>query len=1410
MVLERGEGEGVVPECVDNDGDGFGFGNSCRPDCNDNDRTVTDQCYRCRPDDVRAGCACRPGTAPLPCDVTTDSNRGAENICLLGQRDCVNGVWSTCQQWRPAFPGASRYIGPVSECPGSCLPGCHHQVICHEGADAIPAGSSGVGTGSSTHAVFCPPEARTPGTRGGITGACTSGTGNAYNRAVSPQPWVDACAEPGSIRLLANSDDGTVTDTLPFTFNYYGVPQTSVGISANGMLGFPTASMLWTSQPLPYASIQNSIFAFWDDIETRGGGICVALVGTAPNRRYIVQWDDARLTSDTNAHLTFQVQLNETINAIDVLYRQMSGAGDAPSGSQATIGIQRDMGSSYDQVAYRTVGAVTAGSSIRWIPAMGSTVCARGTYNRVYNGACPPDAFGQPQVPYWGQFNYTSVVPQGTSLNFEVRLADSPTDLVTATPIRLPPAPLGAPSLPTSVDLGANIRSQQPLMTGLPMARYLELRAYLNPSPDGSLSPTLISTEVQFTCGPIDPDRACREGSDCFPGNPCLTGLVQCRNDSGGRPVEVCVAGPPQPAGHSCGLGFVCDGAGTCIECADGASCDLGRPCVRGRIGCSTGAPVCEVATQDPPGTACGMTSTVDDYRRSATPLAWIDVCAIPGHSTFLANQDDDIATETLPFGFSYYGQSFGAVGLSSNGMLSFPTASAQYINSSLPNTSIPNTIFSFWDDLYLRSNGICTTVLGSSPNRQYIAQWSNATFPGSTDLTTSLNFEVFLSEGTNAIDVLFGTMTGDGTLSSGSSATIGIQRDTGSITDQVSHDAVVTGLANSGYRWSPRVDNVCSPMGTCVACAPGSTCTLSDPCAIGTQTCATGTATCIRAGTRAPGTTCGTDLVCNRLGACITCRAGMACTPPGQPCQSGRISCSTGEPVCEPQGMVAPGTTCGTDLVCNRLGACIPCRTGEVCSGSGQCLTASIVCSSGEPVCTDMGIRPPNTNCTVSGNPGYCDRVGTCVPCVTNETCDGLDNNCNGLIDDAIADQTCGLGLCARTVPGCVSGMVPVCTPGMAIPEVCDNSDNNCNGLVDEGVNRSCYTGPSGTAGVGVCSPGTQTCSTGAWGSCVGEVTPSVEVCNGNDDDCDGVTDDGVVESCYTGPTGTAGVGVCRTGSRSCGGGAFGTCTGQVLPSTEVCNGRDDDCDGQVDEGLGTITCGIGACQRTTPACIGGVSQVCTPGGGVAEVCNNLDDDCDGSIDEGVTQSCYTGPSNTAGQGICRAGTQTCTTGSWNSCTGQVLPGTELCNNLDDDCNGTTDDPFTPGPLASSSTPRVLIYGPAGSLEVPYLPAGSVVTVASDSAWRSMTRQQFAQYNLIIIGDKDCSGPLTSDYQAAYDTRSVWNPAINGRVVVGTLAPACHASTYAAAGQFLRAALLWSANGGGTGLYVAGEWGRR
>jgi len=67
-----------------------------------------------------------------------------------------------------------------------------------------------------------------------------------------------------------------------------------------------------------------------------------------------------------------------------------------------------------------------------------------------------------------------------------------------------------------------------------------------------------------------------------------------------------------------------------------------------------------------------------------------------------------------------------------------------------------------------------------------------------------------------------------------------------------------------------------------------------------------------------------------------------------------------------------------------------------------------------------------------------------------------------------------------------------------------------------------------------------------------------------------------------------------------------------------EICNGLDDNCSGQTDENLGTSTCGVGACQRTINACVGGVPQTCVPGTSSPETCNGIDDDCDGVIDNG------------------------------------------------------------------------------------------------------------------------------------------------------------------------------------------------
>lgn len=86
-----------------------------------------------------------------------------------------------------------------------------------------------------------------------------------------------------------------------------------------------------------------------------------------------------------------------------------------------------------------------------------------------------------------------------------------------------------------------------------------------------------------------------------------------------------------------------------------------------------------------------------------------------------------------------------------------------------------------------------------------------------------------------------------------------------------------------------------------------------------------------------------------------------------------------------------------------------------------------------------------------------------------------------------------------------------------------------------------------------------------------------------------------------------------------------------------------------------------------------------------VPELCNGLDDNGDGRVDEGCsckageTQKCYPGPSEVIGKGACKQGTQTCVVqgefAAWGACTGAVLPATETCNNVDDDCNGKVDD---------------------------------------------------------------------------------------------------------------------------------------
>lgn len=125
----------------------------------------------------------------------------------------------------------------------------------------------------------------------------------------------------------------------------------------------------------------------------------------------------------------------------------------------------------------------------------------------------------------------------------------------------------------------------------------------------------------------------------------------------------------------------------------------------------------------------------------------------------------------------------------------------------------------------------------------------------------------------------------------------------------------------------------------------------------------------------------------------------------------------------------------------------------------------------------------------------------------------------------------------------------------------------------------------------------------------------------------------------------------------------------------TEVCNSEDDDCDGTVDEGLGEFTAGIGACACSVPACVGGATQSCTPMEPTAERCNGRDDDCDGVLPPGERDADGDGVmacAPCADDAIRRCGD--CDDANPLRAPGRL----EVCDGMDNDCNGFADDGIT------------------------------------------------------------------------------------------------------------------------------------
>jgi hypothetical protein len=196
--------------------------------------------------------------------------------------------------------------------------------------------------------------------------ALPAGTTPTYLQGTPPSAvvWVDACAAAGHTEYLAGADDGSARVALPFAFRYWGLGVASgamINITSNGWIGMDGASSAALGGTVPSATAPNAVVApFWGDNYNRRAQ-CVALVGAAPDRRWVVEWNDSHYccTDDPAIHLSYEVVLTETSNTIDFLYDTMMGV------RAQTVGLENQDG---------TLGVNACGAAATCAPATGTRI----------------------------------------------------------------------------------------------------------------------------------------------------------------------------------------------------------------------------------------------------------------------------------------------------------------------------------------------------------------------------------------------------------------------------------------------------------------------------------------------------------------------------------------------------------------------------------------------------------------------------------------------------------------------------------------------------------------------------------------------------------------------------------------------------------------------------------------------------------------------------------------------------------------------------------------------------------------------------------------------------------------------------------------------------------------------------
>ncbi|MFH1237732.1 MAG: fibronectin type III domain-containing protein [Candidatus Aenigmatarchaeota archaeon] len=412
---------------------------------------------------------------------------------------------------------------------------------------------------------------------------------------------------------------------------------------------------------------------------------------------------------------------------------------------------------------------------------------------------------------------------------------------------------------------------------------------------------------------------------------------------------------------------------------------------------------------------------------------------------------------------------------------------------------------------------------------------------------------------------------------------------------------------------------------------------------------------------------------------------------------------------------------------LCIGLGECgygyVQCLNGQW-QGDAKCSSYSLakteVCDGLDNDCNGVVDDVGGGNSIISTRCG-CYNINhdpSVMP--SSEVCNGIDDDCDGTIDNVFGGYSAASSRCA-----CYNGAK---APGQQ-QETCNKIDDDCNGAVDDGMtggegwltklgmawpdwSEYCGTGTPCDGGHWECNAG----GTGVLCSTIGggENKATNETCNGIDDDCDLEADEGCACS-PPGSWGTCGinVGECTLGQRQCSsGGVWGTCIGSKNPTTEICDGKDNNCNNKTDDVYGGNSVNSTQCRCYNA---GTPSQ---------ESCNGIDDDCNGVVDD-------VGGGKTIASTRCGC--------YFNGSSTKVLPGQnkEICDNIDNDCNGVVDDPW------SGSLGKDCGYGACAGGKIVCKTTGNDTVCSTNSPYgigNSTDKRSVETCNSL---DDDCNGVI-------------------------------------------------------------------